>query len=379
MTVWQFPFPNAGISSPFGWRKNPLGQGIVFHSGIDNPVSYRDVYAPTDGTVVYVDRTDDSTWGVFVWVRATDGAFFGMAHLSRIDVQVGTRVTRGVTCIGRTGNTGGSTGPHLHFTISVAPTFAQAYALDRKFLVDPVPYIRSRTSGTAGGDTTPIPESEEDAIMLCGYTYMDGTSANCLLVDWASGWAHEFSNGTAFNWGYINPISVAFRTQPWASITESLARVIKQQAAAIRDRYGMAPGAGLWSGFYYTRAADKHVVSLILNTTTGAYYQYDNGTSTASTLNGAIAKSHQTGSFALITESHANVMISALLAVQEAREKARTASGGVTVGGGLTEEQDALLRATATAAALAETEGRIIETIPTGVVTTNTYTYTPKE
>ena len=75
------------------------------------------VFATEAGTVTAVRNLGNASFGRYIEIRHDNGAMSLYAHLSRQDVQVGQRVTRGQR-IGLSGNTGNSTGPHLHFELS---------------------------------------------------------------------------------------------------------------------------------------------------------------------------------------------------------------------------------------------------------------------
>jgi murein DD-endopeptidase MepM/ murein hydrolase activator NlpD len=126
--AWSGPFePPCGgtISSYFGTRRAyNEGPYTSYHGGVDlRGVTGTPVYAPTGGTVVLADQLVvrgnalvlDHGWGVLT----------GYWHLSAIEAQVGQRVEQG-DLIGRIGNTGLSTGSHLHWEmwvggVSVSP------------------------------------------------------------------------------------------------------------------------------------------------------------------------------------------------------------------------------------------------------------------
>ena len=119
--------PAAG--SGFGVRTDPITKQPSFHRGIDIPVPVgTPVYAPWSGSVVRVDR-DGVGLGVAngnaVYLRAR-GYLWAFLHLSTVAVRVGDTVQRGQV-LGRTGQTGRTTGPHLH---------VQVYAPDGQ-LIDP--------------------------------------------------------------------------------------------------------------------------------------------------------------------------------------------------------------------------------------------------
>lgn len=110
------PIKKSGrISSGFGMRKHPCYKRQKFHTGIDIPqVKGTPVYATGNGIVTA--KGYDSGYGYFVEIQH-DGNFRSFyAHLSRILVNVGERVsiTRQIACVG---NTGIVTGSHLHYEV----------------------------------------------------------------------------------------------------------------------------------------------------------------------------------------------------------------------------------------------------------------------
>jgi murein DD-endopeptidase MepM/ murein hydrolase activator NlpD len=85
--------------------------------GVDYTCKIGDsVYATADGMVLAVSHTANSAGGIMITIRHRDGRKSYYLHLSRILVGVGKRVKAG-HLIARSGNTGRSTGPHLHFAI----------------------------------------------------------------------------------------------------------------------------------------------------------------------------------------------------------------------------------------------------------------------
>lgn len=99
------------MSSPFGprWGRMHEGQDMAGSLGTD-------IRATADGTVVFAGR--QSGYGNLVKIRHQFGIETRYAHLSRIGVKVGQKVSRG-DLIGAMGNTGRSTGTHLHYEIRV--------------------------------------------------------------------------------------------------------------------------------------------------------------------------------------------------------------------------------------------------------------------
>lgn len=106
---------NAQITSPFGMRNAPTKGASTNHNGIDIAVPIgTPIYSPEDG--VFGTNTH-SKGGLQMWVNGASGYRFGFGHLSRINRRTGDRVRKG-ELIGFSGNSGTSTGPHIHFTVT---------------------------------------------------------------------------------------------------------------------------------------------------------------------------------------------------------------------------------------------------------------------
>lgn len=119
----QWPFAASPISSGFGYRSAPCGSCSTDHQGLDFvPGTGTPVSAIADGTVTTVDF--NSGWGRHVIIthqiagQQVQSLYAHMAADS-VTVSVGQAVTVGTT-IGKVGNTGVSTGPHLHLEIHLA-------------------------------------------------------------------------------------------------------------------------------------------------------------------------------------------------------------------------------------------------------------------
>jgi murein DD-endopeptidase MepM/ murein hydrolase activator NlpD len=104
-------------SSGWGWRIHPLYKIRQFHSGQDfaAPIG-TDVYSTADGTVEKVESSTYSGYGNCIVIDHGFGYQTLYGHLSRFNVKVGQKVKRG-NIIGFVGNTGFSTGPHLHYEV----------------------------------------------------------------------------------------------------------------------------------------------------------------------------------------------------------------------------------------------------------------------
>jgi murein DD-endopeptidase MepM/ murein hydrolase activator NlpD len=107
------------FTSSFGWRTHPIFGDRRFHAGIDIGAPYgTSVWSADDGTVVYAGYA--SGYGTLVLIsHGTVGGkdiTTGYAHMSALLVSEGQHVSRGQQ-VGRVGNEGNSTGPHLHFEV----------------------------------------------------------------------------------------------------------------------------------------------------------------------------------------------------------------------------------------------------------------------
>lgn len=106
---WVMPIHGATFTSGFGWRWGRMHQGNDFGTPVGTPVA-----AMSTGTVVSTGY--ESGYGNQVEIRYWDGTVSLYAHLSEIKASVGDQVTPG-EIVALSGNTGHSTGPHLHLEI----------------------------------------------------------------------------------------------------------------------------------------------------------------------------------------------------------------------------------------------------------------------
>ena len=110
------PKTRNSISSPFGYRVHPIKKHVIFHEGIDfRGERGEPVYATGDGTVESVSHAYFG-YGTCVVIDHGFGYKTRYAHLNRYLVQPGQKVTRGEQ-IATMGNTGQSTGNHLHYEV----------------------------------------------------------------------------------------------------------------------------------------------------------------------------------------------------------------------------------------------------------------------
>ncbi|WP_425248007.1 transglycosylase family protein [Streptomyces sp. NEAU-NA10] len=121
----------AGTGTPYHATGSSWSKG--YHTGVDFPVpTGTSVKAVASGTVVTAGW--GGSFGYQVVIRHSDGRYSQYAHLSAISVRDGQSVGAGQR-IGRSGSTGNSTGPHLHFEVRTGPGFGSD--------IDPVAYLRA--------------------------------------------------------------------------------------------------------------------------------------------------------------------------------------------------------------------------------------------
>lgn len=112
-TIW--PSDSRKITSGFGIRKDPFTQKASMHTGIDLGGDTGDnVYAAAAGEVIETGLHHD--YGNYILIEHTQGIQTKYMHLSKVLVQKGDKMSKG-EIIGLVGNTGRSTGPHLHYEV----------------------------------------------------------------------------------------------------------------------------------------------------------------------------------------------------------------------------------------------------------------------
>jgi len=108
---------SAPVSSGFGWRTDPFTGTPRFHAGVDLAVAYgRDVRAAAGGTVIFSGA--QGGYGNTVVIDHGGGRQTRYAHLSEQFVRAGEAVADGQV-VGKSGDSGRATGPHLHFEMLV--------------------------------------------------------------------------------------------------------------------------------------------------------------------------------------------------------------------------------------------------------------------
>ena len=133
-SLWPIRNGMGHISMFFGQNINPFTGQYYLHRGIDVS-TYRSgdpIVATADGQVVTVEY--DSGYGNYVIIKHKHGYYTRYAHMSFFAVRVGQRVQQNEV-IGYIGNTGISTGPHLHYEVQIGSD-----------VVDPYKYITIRSN-----------------------------------------------------------------------------------------------------------------------------------------------------------------------------------------------------------------------------------------
>jgi murein DD-endopeptidase MepM/ murein hydrolase activator NlpD len=107
-----------GVSSKFGWRENPILKRKEFHTGLDLRASIgTPILAPADGVVKFIKYHQNSGYGNVVSLSHNYGFESYYAHLQNKSVVKEGQFVRKGDLIAYSGNTGLSTGPHLHYEI----------------------------------------------------------------------------------------------------------------------------------------------------------------------------------------------------------------------------------------------------------------------
>ena len=111
------PINTSKVTDKFGWRVHPIKKKKVFHKGIDLKAKMNTVvHSSANGIVEYAGFNKKSGFGNLLIISHNYGFKSYYAHLNKIKVKFGDIVTKGQE-VALTGNTGLSSGPHLHYEV----------------------------------------------------------------------------------------------------------------------------------------------------------------------------------------------------------------------------------------------------------------------
>ena len=130
---FHYPVPER-ITSPYGAMRFINNKVSGYHSGVDFGVPIGTPVKATNSGRVILSMTLTSTGNTII-IDHGYNLFSSYAHLDSLGVDVGDIVESG-QLIGRSGNTGFTTGPHLHFTMSIGNTFINPMLLMEKELLE---------------------------------------------------------------------------------------------------------------------------------------------------------------------------------------------------------------------------------------------------
>jgi murein DD-endopeptidase MepM/ murein hydrolase activator NlpD len=152
----RFPFnkPMPRISSPYGWRIHPIEKTRKHHNGVDYASAVgTDVFAIAKGTVIFAGPStiklpsgQPGGGGYIIKIRhKVNGEWITSSYMhlrkGSISVRKGQKVVEG-QAIAESGNTGASTGPHLHFEIQRGKYYI--YTSNGTRYTEPVSYIKTQ-------------------------------------------------------------------------------------------------------------------------------------------------------------------------------------------------------------------------------------------
>jgi|GEM_PF-2513628 len=154
---FAWPIDWEGATSEWGYRTDPLtGEKMVKHSGIDLKAGMNTpVYSPADGVVRVAEWWNG--YGRLVIIDHHSGYSTRFAHLSGYSVEAGEAIKRG-ELIGKSGSSGRSTGPHLHFEVR-----------KNEVAINPLNFREGEAAAGSGKDAAE--ESVKDSVNKVAMTY----------------------------------------------------------------------------------------------------------------------------------------------------------------------------------------------------------------
>ncbi len=191
------------VSSYYGYRINPVTGAEQLHRGIDIAVpTGTTVLAAMDGTVM--TAAYDSYYGNYIVIEDSDGYCTKYAHMDTLSVSAGQAVKHGDT-IGTTGNTGSSTGSHLHIECLYNGEYYNPLFYFEAG--EGTLYGEANAPGSGGGNAIP-PDSYDDATVQAlmeeaakylGYPYVWGGSSPSTSFDCSGFVCWTFTNSGVHN------------------------------------------------------------------------------------------------------------------------------------------------------------------------------------
>ncbi len=191
------------VSSYYGYRINPVTGAEQFHRGVDIAVpTGTEVLAAMDGTVT--TAAYDSYYGNYIVIEDDKGYCTKYAHMDTLSVSAGQSVKHGDT-IGTTGNTGSSTGSHLHIECLYNGEYYNPLFYFEAG--EGTLYGETPGAGSGGGNAIP-PDSYDDATVQAlmeeaakylGYPYVWGGSSPSTSFDCSGFVCWVFTNSGVHN------------------------------------------------------------------------------------------------------------------------------------------------------------------------------------
>ncbi len=190
------------VSSYYGYRVNPFTGDTQFHRGVDIAVPEgTPVYAGQDGTVTTAEYHEE--YGNYVVIQDSKGYVSKYAHLSTLNVSAGQTIQHGRQ-IGKTGNTGRSTGSHLHIECMYNGEYYNPLFY---FLTGEDTLYGERPGTSFAGDVEPPPSYDDptanalltEASRYIGYPYVWGGSSPSTSFDCSGFVCYVFTNSGVHN------------------------------------------------------------------------------------------------------------------------------------------------------------------------------------
>ncbi|MEC0093428.1 M23 family metallopeptidase [Paenibacillus macquariensis] len=161
------PFENFRLTSPFGMRMHPVDKVMRFHRGVDLVISPSNgnIKAFVAGEVLHAKMgatgSGFGNYGNLVAIRDDKGYLHVYAHLSSISVKGGQKIDKDQV-VGKQGNTGKSSGAHLHYEVRKACSPSYGYTATEAGVVEPTKYLQDYYSK---GELVKVDKKDANAII----------------------------------------------------------------------------------------------------------------------------------------------------------------------------------------------------------------------